>query len=284
MQQIRSAIAAQTEPREAYVHFFLLYTLKSRDAVILNERWLASDPSNEIFLVARALQLPESTTESQETPALGPASEPGQTLPETAKPGRIDELLRRFPHNIELLAHKADEYLADGNLDGATSLLSQAPDSAGNDARFWRLKGWVHESNAEFDEANSAYRRALQLHPVDWITMNRLAIVERHRQNIPEVTRLTKLVERANDLRRVLRKLTSVENVAPPILIELAKFCRDCGESIVGPALERRMGVELANHKNHVESRDVLIPTRLPQRVQTRQSDNAVLPHEVQLQ
>lgn len=241
LQQIRAAVEVQREPREAYVYFFLADTLRSDGAAKLNERWLEAAPDAELFLVARVLQLPDSETESPDTPSPTPVGSPLNSKSGRSKLELVDELLNRFPHNIELLAYKADDRVANGDIEGVAALMSQAPDVATRDSRFWRIRGWLHESNNELEEANTAYRRALELHAVDWNTMNRLAVVERRRQNIAEVQRLTKLVERANETRRILRKLPAVELVPPAILVELAKLYRESGERIVGPALERRL-------------------------------------------
>ena len=241
LRQIHTAIREQSEPRESYVYAFLLYTLRSKGAVELNEHWLERSPDEEIFLVARALQLPEPKSKSQEAPASVPAGDQSMLTSERSKMDLIDELLTRFPQNIELLAYKAEDRVDAGDLDGATSLLSKAPDAAKRDGRFWRIKGWIHESHDELDDAATAYRRALELHSVDWNAMNRLAVVERRLQNVAEVERLTKLVERAQEIRQLLRKTTEMEMVTPSILVELAKFYRDCGDRVIGPALERRL-------------------------------------------
>ena len=239
--QIHAAIDVQREPREAYVYYFLADTLRSGSAVELNERWLEADPDSELFLVARVLQLPDSETESPDTPHATPAGETSKSMPGRSKLKRVEELLHRFPHNIELLAYKAEGCIANGDIDGVVALLSQAPDAARQDSRFWRIRGWLHESNSELEEANTAYRRALELHAIDWNTMNRLAVVERRRQNIAEVQRLTKLVERANEMRRVLRKIPAVELTPPAIFVELAAIYRASGDRKVGSALDRRL-------------------------------------------
>ena len=241
LKQIRAAIDVQREPREAYVYFFLADTLRSGGAVELNEHWLEAAPDSELFLVARVLQLPDLETESPDTPTTAPVGEHPKPMTGRSKLERVEELLKRFPHNIELLAYKAEDRTAAGDIDSAAALLSQAPDAAKQDNRFWRIQGWLHESNNELEEANTAYRRALELHVVDWNTMHRLAVVERRRQNVVEVQRLTKLVERANEIRKVLRRLQAVELVTPAILFELTKLYRECGDREIAPALERRL-------------------------------------------
>ena len=240
LRQIRAAVAAESEPREAYVYYFLAYTLRSATAVKLNERWLERAPDEELFLVARVLQFPEPTT--QETEAEGPSA--GVQPPAGGGRSKLDEvnkLFQRFPQNLELLAYKIDERIEAADVAAVGRLLGQAPVAARDDNRFWRFKGWLHESNNEFDEAAEAYQQALGMHIMDWNTMNRLAVVERRRQHPAEVARLTRLTEQANEIRRGLKKLTAVELVTPPLLLQLAKLYQECGEKDVGPALQRRM-------------------------------------------
>ena len=96
--------------------------------------------------------------------------------------------------------------------------------------------------NNELDDAASNYQKGLELHPVDWNTMNRLAVVERRRQNPADVERLTQLVERANNLRLFFRKIAGKKNIPPEVFFELASYYHDCGDRVAGPALERRLG------------------------------------------
>jgi hypothetical protein len=72
--------------------------------------------------------------------------------------------------------------------------------------------------------------------------MIRLAAVERRRNNRTEVERLTQLVDRAQEIRRKLRNLTTAESVNPTALIELADFFQDCGDTRMSQGLNRRLG------------------------------------------
>jgi tetratricopeptide (TPR) repeat protein len=241
LKQVQAAIAVQQEPREAYVYYFLVDSFRSSSAVKLNEHWLETFPNEELFQVARVLHLQDSDADSPGSSVADSDGDQPASATGSSKSKWIDDLLRRFPHNVELLAYKAQERIAAGDTDGAATLLSQVPDSATQDSRFWHVKGRLQESNNELDEAAATYRHALKLHALDWNTMNRLAIVERRRQNIDEVQRLTKCVERATELRRQLRQLPAVELVTPAILLELATLARECDDQEIRPALERRL-------------------------------------------
>ena len=238
--QIREAIERGIEPREAYVYYFLVDTFRSAGAVKLNQQWLQSHPDTEVFLVAQVLQLSDREAGSSETASTGSTSAQSGKAEVHSKLEQVNALLKRFPQNVELLAYKAEECLKVGDAECATNLLAQAPANALEDSRFWRIQGWVHELNNELDDAVSDFREALKRYPLDVVSMNRLAIVERRRQNVAEVERLNLLVERARTLRKGLLKLPAVEIVPPPALRELAKFAQDCGDPLIGPALARR--------------------------------------------
>lgn len=240
LKQIESAIKAEREPREAYAYFFLADSFRTKFAVQLNQRWHESAPNEEVFEIARVLHLPNADADSPESATT--ASDDDEAQPATGRSKRelLEELLIRFPHNIELLAYLAQDRLISGDVAGAAALLSQAPAAAEHDSRFWLIQGWLHESNNDLDQAATAYRHALELHAMDWYTLNRLAVVERRRQNPDEVQRLTKLVERANALRKQLRELPAIERITPEILRDLASLAQDCGDQKIGPALRRR--------------------------------------------
>ena len=125
--------------------------------------------------------------------------------------------------------------------DCVTEHLLRAPPEAESDSRFWRFRGWLHETNDQLNDALSAYHRALELHPLDWFTLNRLAQVNRRLQNTAEVDRLTALVEQAGDLRHEIRKLPAVEKVTTAVLTELEKYARGCGDEATAAALSQRL-------------------------------------------
>lgn len=245
LKQIDSAVKAKKEPRESYAYYFLVDSFRSKFAVQLNQRWHESAPDEEVFQVARALHLPNEDADSPDSATT--AADGSETSPAAGRSKRelLEKLLIRFPHNIELLAYLAQDRLNSGDVAGAAALLSQVPAAAEQDSRFWLIQGWLHESNNNVDEAATAYRHALELHPMDWNTLNRLAVVERRRQKIDEVQRLTKLVERAYSLRKQLRELPAIEKITPEILHDLASLAHDCGDQKIGPALRRRF--ETAN-------------------------------------
>lgn len=225
------------EPRDAYIYYFLTDSLNMTQGEELNTLWLASDPDNELFLVAKALQwMDKNEIDVRKT---GDVSE-NAVLNE--RESHIVKLLERFPHNSNLLADQIDAEILKGRLNRVLELLAQAPGEAETDNRFWRYKGWVHYARQEFAEAEAAYRRALLLHPMDWQSMNRLSEVLRSRQETEEIARIQGLVKRIQELRVRIRSVETIEKCPLDLLRTLGQLARDCGDTLIADALERRLG------------------------------------------
>jgi tetratricopeptide (TPR) repeat protein len=229
IKQIRHAIELKREPRSAYVYLFLIDTMRLDNAVETNDNWLKVHPDEEIFMVARGLQLPE--------PGPGVDSAYGN------KHKIIAELLQRFPNNIELLAYQTDLAIRVGNVSEVAKLLLRVPPAADNDSRFWSAKGWLHLNQNELPEAKQALLRALELHPLDWGARNRLADLTRRQGDLDEAQKFDNLLRQARRLRERMTEEHSadVEKVAYELLSELANHARRCGDKQVTDALSSRL-------------------------------------------
>jgi tetratricopeptide (TPR) repeat protein len=234
--QVYAAVAADQEPRDSYIYYFLADSLNMAGGEQLNTLWLASSPDEELFLVAKALQVVD---EDDEKPLV---SDAGAEEILNGREAEIRKLLERFPHNTNLLADQIEAEIVKGELDNVLRLLKNAPTSAENDNRFWRFKGWVHYARGEFHKAEHAYRTALKMHPMDWQTLSRLTEVLRARQDTAEIDRIQGIVKRIQDLRSQLREVPVVEETPLSLLGSLARLARDCGDDFIADSLQRRIG------------------------------------------
>lgn len=236
-EQVREAIRWEREPREAYIYYFLIDTIRLSNGEEMNTRWLASHPGHELFTVARLLQM-----EDEPTADLDQSRPPADPALLSRKEQGAWTLLDRFPHNTNLLAYLIDQEIARGRVEQVLELLKRAPRDAEQDNRFWRFKGWVHYVRHEVEEAERAYRRALELQPMDWTSINRLSEVLRARQEIDRAGRLQVLVRRAHLLRTKIGELPHVEQTPNALLAELGALARDCGDELIASALQKRVG------------------------------------------
>jgi tetratricopeptide (TPR) repeat protein len=153
----------------------------------------------------------------------------------------MEKLLEKYPHNTELLAYSIRQLMQKGDVSSVVRLLGMATVEAEDDHRFWRFKGWAHAEQNQIDEAEKAYRRAIELHPLDWNTRHMLAEILQKKQQYDEVKTLRGLVSRANDLRRALQVTSNEGQVSAATLMELASYASDCGERQLAKSLRRNL-------------------------------------------
>lgn len=228
-QQIRYAIDCSREPPKAYIYLFLMDTMRIAGASESNSRWLEQAAGSELFEVARVLHMPE--------PDNGVKSPSGDD-----KYSLADALLRRFPHNLEVLAYKVDVSLRSGDIQEVMALLSSLPAEADDDNRFWRAKGWLHLNRNELEKAQEALDHAISLFRMDWSARNLLADVLRKTGRLIEAEKLHELVQAARKLRTQINAIALDSDIPHEILSELASLANQCGDVQVSDSLNRRLG------------------------------------------
>jgi len=237
--QIRDAIARRCEPREAYTYLFLADSLLLSNAGSQNARWLQSDPASELFSVAQAVQIAE--TLQGQIPRDDPDIFAKVKESIERRDRTLEELLMRYPNNLELLAYFLRQAVERGDVNRVTDLLASAPHSAEFDHRFWRYRGWLMQSHEDLAEAKAAYQQALKQHPMDSGTRHLLAGLVRRQGDLVEAGRLEQLVVRANHLRRLLQQEDTVRSVSPQTLKDLAGYAADCGDRLVADSLHAQL-------------------------------------------
>ena len=241
IREIRRAMEAHAAPPEAYVYLFFAdsESLHFSNGVAVNSRWLSGNPHSELFEVAEAVFIAQTldASISMDDRKAAEATRHAQSR----KGPVMAKLLRRYPHNLELLAYHLRESALAGDMNRVVALLAQAPVEAEGDNRFWRFKGWVHAHRNEFLKAEKAYRHALKLHPLDWSTRHLLAELLQRQQRYQEVEQLRKLVNRANVLRRELDAAPNARQVPRKTLVKLAAYAADCGDTQTAAALQWRL-------------------------------------------
>lgn len=237
--QIRLALETGTEPPEAYVYLFFLDSLFFANGAELNGHWLLGEPDSELFEVGEAVFIAETldASVSMDDRETAQAAQRAQSRKDSV----LKELLQKYPHNSELLAYQLRECILTGNVPQAVELLAQATVAAEQDNRFWRFKGWIHANRNEPSAAESAYRQALKLHPLDSGTRHALAELLQRQQRSKEVEQLRSLVSRANEIRRAIHRAPSARQIPRDVLMQLADYAKDCGDNQVASVLKKRI-------------------------------------------
>lgn len=242
VQQAREAIRRGCESPEAYVYLVGANWLTFSNAYELNGKWLLSGSDDETFQVAQmihwvgasGLQDAADFVEDVDTSRVKQA-EHERLLRET---------LKQYPNNPELLAYFLDKSAIKGDIAAVEELLSQVPATAAEDNRFWHFKGWLHMARGELPAAESAYRKALELHPYAWRTQFELAGLLRQRQQIEETESMIALSLQGKQLRKTILQLPDVQSVPKEVLYQMQEYAEKSGDDEVAKRLAHRLGTD----------------------------------------
>lgn len=211
VRRIRQAIRVRRESPESYVYLVGASWLFGGSVYRHNSRWLEGDPDNETYQVARALQVygsqaksdPEHSAEFEHIP---PA----------------EELLKKYPHNLELVAYFLNRSITDGELERVQELLKLIPNNlADQDARFWRARAWCEDTLGNLEQAESSLRHAYKLDPYWWQIHFQLHDLLRRRGKLEESAKFLEIYKASKDLSTTIMSLNqSVES------LDEQKFCR----------------------------------------------------------
>ena len=239
IEQVREAVARRCEPREAYTYLFFADSLRLSNAGSQNALWVESDPGSELFAVAQAIAIGEALegqTPRDDPEVLAKIRESIERRDRT-----FQELLQKYPHNLELLAFFLRQAVEQGDANRVADLLAEAPAEAEFDNRLWRYRGWLLQHHDHLMEAEAAYQQALKLHPLDWGTRHLLAGLMRRKGELAEAGRLERLVMLANPLRVQLQKQETVRWIPTQILKDLADYAAGCQDQLIAESLHAQM-------------------------------------------
>ncbi|MBS0263205.1 MAG: hypothetical protein JSS02_14770 [Planctomycetes bacterium] len=233
VRRIRQAIRARRESPESYVYLLGTSWLYSASLYRHNEHWREADPHDETFEVAQALQVYVSEAK---TDLLHAADFEHIPTPE--------QLLEKYPHNLELVAYFLNQNISDGDLDRVQELLEAVPAKiADGDARFWRARAWCADVNGDFESAERALRQAFALDPYWWQIHFQLHDLLRRRGRLEESARYFEIYKISKALTTEVKSLSkSAESLNDRKFLEsmlkLAEFAQD---EEVATALRERL-------------------------------------------
>jgi len=236
IEEARRAIAVGCDTPETYLYLIGADWITFTNGHEVNNRWLQTAPENEAFLVAAAFHWVRSSAldESVEAPNPDGSSKSEQLM---------NELFVRFPNNLEVLAFHLDLAIFRGQEERTTELLAQAPPESVNDSRFWRAKGWVHETRREFDEAETAYLKAIELHPYDGQSHHNLASIYRRLQQLELVEKYQELAILGKEVMRDCLQSPNSQSLSDEVLSKMAIYVDLCGDRQVASRLRERLQV-----------------------------------------
>lgn len=210
VKRVRRAIRVQRESPESYVFLVGASWLYSGSLYRHNSHWLEADPDNETFQVARSVQIYLAEVKSD----LEHAGEFDHILSD-------EELLRKYPHNLELVAYFLNKCISEGDVERIRELLGAVPaELAQADARFWRARAWYEDSTGDLAAAEKSLRRAFAIDPYWWQVHFQLHDLLRRTGQVEEAARFFEMYRISKALTNEIKTLAqSTEN------LDDRKFC-----------------------------------------------------------
>jgi tetratricopeptide (TPR) repeat protein len=234
LKQIYRSIELRSEPVEAYVYLMLADVLTFQNGFEVTNRWLSADTTEETFLVARTIHMWKG---------LSLEASPSEETKERLRLAErlLREYLDRYPQNLAVLSFFADLALNNGDVDELDMLLKRFPDSAENDSRYWRFKGWLFAARDQHAQAESAYRESLRIYPFSWPVRHELADILRRKQEFSQVATMQELALSGKALRKELMEIPDARSVPKSLLIKIRDYASRCGDDFVAEALAQRV-------------------------------------------
>lgn len=232
--QIREAIRLNCEPPEAYVYLLLSDSLNFSNGPPLINSWLKNDPNNEDLQVALAIYIARSSSD-QSLQMNDSKFISGGDL------SLINECLKKYPHNREVLAYFIENALEKGNLDRVAELLESAPEDAEQDSRFWRFKGRYLALKNQLNPAEDSFSQALKLNPYDWRTRLGLAEILRRKGKLTEAKKMAQIGNQGKTFSKQLIQLKNPNSINRELLEKIEQYAQECGDLNVVTAIQNRL-------------------------------------------
>ncbi len=237
---IRSAVAAQGEPREAYVYLLMSDNISFSNGADLNSRWLASSPDEVRFKVALGVNTAASIVRSADATS----SEKVAELEQEAE-RQLQWFLDSIPHDTVLLTYLMNRSYEAGNVARVGELLQNVDESGIDDHMVWVYRGWYHIQMNELPQAQEAIEEALRLNPLSGLARHEYARLLRLQQKpAAEVAQQQQLAAAGKEIRAKLLLQTNVREVPWEFFGQIARYAADCGDQLIAENLYRRIGSE----------------------------------------
>lgn len=235
----RAAIAGGYDLPETYVYLLIADRLHLTNALEVSTRWAQSAESNQEIHVARILAgLLES--EGEDADNIVAVIEPD--APELTDQQRAYlSALAEYPHDTELLQRELRGRMIAGDTAQVVARLRDAPRESAEDSRFWRYRGWLLSQRQDWAGAETAYKRALELYPFDFVSRFQLAGVLRQLGRLEEVREQEALATEGKSLQQQILKLPDVRSASTEMLRAMAAHLERCGESFTAACLRKRL-------------------------------------------
>jgi tetratricopeptide (TPR) repeat protein len=206
---------------ETFAYLFEGDRVRFADELVTNRRWAQAWPDVESFQVAAVLAM---VREAEKLESKGGESEFDPIELRKKLNEDLDLLSELFPTNPEVIAFRTQREMNNGNADAVRKLLKKAPAEFEQDHRFWRVQGWLLDTEQKPTEALKEYTRSLAMNPFDMQNYFERAGIYRQLGHVSQMESDTKLGVLAKELHDMFRDAESVFSLPPSYYDKLLSF------------------------------------------------------------
>jgi tetratricopeptide (TPR) repeat protein len=233
-QLIRQAMELQCEPQESFTYLIQSDVLNFTDGRHVMARWARTTPDSERIRAAEAVYLAKNNS-TNTVRTFGPQA--------VASGDRsiVDELRKKYPENIELLAFQIEYAMGDGQIEGVGRLLENLPAATAEDGRFWRYRGWYLTQTRDLAAAEESLRRAVELNPFDWRARLDLSTCLRALKRTDESKEFSRVSILGKALERRLFEAPNARDLPPEVVEKVQEYIEAVGDPLPIARLHQRL-------------------------------------------
>lgn len=231
LEAINKAIDSRAEPPDAYVYLLLAGKLSFSNGFEKNSEWLAGNPDNEIFEVARMIQLIDSVTLSE-----NPTTQ--KSLP--AYWDAFDQLRKKYPDNLALASFEAEKAAKDFALDRMDKILTSIPEEK-YDGVLLKWRGWLALQRGNLKAALEMLEKSLDDSRLDWRVWHDLSRCRRRLGDLDGAEQAEQIALVGKQLHKDVLQLPNAGAIQSETLKTLASYAASCGDDRVALAIMLRL-------------------------------------------
>lgn len=197
--------------------------------------WMSSDGDVEMYRVAQLVNRARAIGLTEAADQLVDNEQREQEL--ISQEQTLMSCLSDYPSNVELLSVLISTAIDRGDATRVAELLVRVPVSAGQDARFYRYKGWLHRMRDEYALSEAAYGQAIALDRYDWRSRHQLAEVLRLSGRPDQAAAALEIAAQGSAVRKEILSLDSLESIPDELLDRMRKYAEAVGDPIVAERL-----------------------------------------------
>ena len=217
---IYEAMEFGSEPLDCYAYLLIADHLSFTNGFKKNSEWLEADPDEELFQVARMVQLIRNVAVAEN------ATVRAQLDTYLAA---FEKLREKYPQNPALLEAALGRAIDAFDVEAAEKLVAELPDTV-NDSVLLRQKAWLRFQQGEYQQSLNLLETSRRLFSLDWHTWHELAACRRRLGDSKGAGEAAAIALVGKALRKEVMQLDATTGISPDLLARIADYAKQCGD------------------------------------------------------